>query len=73
MTYSFTIVITKEKRWYVAQALELGVASQGKTVEEAKKNLKEAVELYLEDDAVVKKQLVSQAEPLVTTMAVQYV
>ena len=73
MTYNFTIVITKEKRWYVAQALELGVASQGKTVEEAKLNLKEAVELYLEDDVAVKEQLVKQAEPMVTTMAVEYV
>lgn len=47
MTYHFTIVITKEKRWYVAQAVELGVASQGKTIEEAKVNLKEAVALYI--------------------------
>ncbi|RMD69402.1 MAG: type II toxin-antitoxin system HicB family antitoxin [Gammaproteobacteria bacterium] len=44
----FTAVITKEDHWYVAHCVELGVVSQGKTVEEAKANLKEAVELYLE-------------------------
>ena len=45
----FTAVITKEERWYVAHCIELGVVSQGKTIEEAQANLKEAVELYLED------------------------
>jgi predicted RNase H-like HicB family nuclease len=49
MTYKFTASIVKEGDWYVAHAVELGVASQGKTIEEAEKNLQEAVELYLED------------------------
>ena len=44
----FTSIITKEKRWFVARCLELGVVSQGKTVAEAQANLKEAVELYIE-------------------------
>ena len=44
----FTGVITKEKNWYVAHCIELGVVSQGKTIEEAKTNLQEAVEGYLE-------------------------
>jgi len=41
-------IISKEERWYVAHCVELGVVSQGKTIEEAKANLQEAVELYLE-------------------------
>jgi predicted RNase H-like HicB family nuclease len=41
-------VISKEEKWYVAHCVELGVVSQGKTIEEAKANLQEAVELYLE-------------------------
>jgi predicted RNase H-like HicB family nuclease len=45
----FTAIITKEEKWYVAHCIELGVVSQGKTIDEAKANLKEAVELYLED------------------------
>ena len=40
------IVIIKEKEWYIAKSLENNVASQGKTKEEALKNLKEALELY---------------------------
>jgi predicted RNase H-like HicB family nuclease len=44
----FTAVITKEENWYVGHCLELEVVSQGKTIEEAQANLKEAVELYLE-------------------------
>ncbi len=48
MTKKFTALITKEENWYVAHCVELAVVSQGKTIEEAQKNLKEAVELYLE-------------------------
>lgn len=43
----FRAVIQKEKKGYVAKALEVEVASQGKTVDEAIENLKEAVSLYL--------------------------
>ncbi len=46
-TYHFATVISKEQKWYVARCVELGVVSQGKTIEQAQKNLKEAVELYL--------------------------
>jgi len=48
MSKKFTAVITKEGKWYVAHCVELGVVSQGETIEEAQVNLKEAVELYLE-------------------------
>jgi len=43
-------IISKEKDWVVALCPELDVASEGKTEEEAMKNLKEAVELYLEGE-----------------------
>lgn len=48
MSRKLTAVITKEEKWYVAHCVELGVVSQGKTIEEAQSNLKEAVDLYLE-------------------------
>ena len=48
MVGKLTAVITKEENWYVAHCVELGVVSQGKTIEEAQGNLREAVELYLE-------------------------
>ena len=42
-------LIEKDDDLYSAICLELNVASQGVTIDEAKKNLQEAVELYLED------------------------
>lgn len=44
-----TAAVTKEKDWYVARCLEVEVTSQGKTMEEALKNLREALELYFDD------------------------
>ena len=43
-------VVRREGRLYVALCPEFDVASQGKSVEEALKNLKEALELFLEDE-----------------------
>ena len=40
------VIITEEESWVVATDVNSGVASQGKTIEEAKENLKEALELY---------------------------
>ncbi len=45
----FHSLLEKEGEIYSAICLELNVASQGKSIREAKANLKEAVELYLED------------------------
>ena len=42
-----TIIITEEKDWFVATDFATGVASQGKTSEEAKENLREALDLYM--------------------------
>jgi predicted RNase H-like HicB family nuclease len=45
---TFTAVIEREGDGYVALCPEFDVASQGNTIEEARKNLQEAVELFLE-------------------------
>ena len=42
-------IINKEEDMYIASCPEVGTASQGKTIEEALENLKEATELYLEE------------------------
>ena len=42
-------VVWKEDKLYVAKALEVEVASQGSTEKEGLENLKEALELYFED------------------------
>ena len=51
-TYKFSAVIHKEGEWYVSWCPELDVASQGETIERTIDNLKEAIELYLEDEDV---------------------
>lgn len=64
----FSSVVTKEGKWYVADCPELGVASQGKTVESALENLKEAIELYLQDeDAKIPR---TNFRPMVTLVKV---
>ena len=45
---TFTASISQDNEWFVAQCLEIDVASQGKTEDEAIKNLTEALELYFE-------------------------
>ena len=45
-------IVWKEQALYVAKLLELEIASQGKTKIEAIKNLKEALDLYLEDETI---------------------
>lgn len=62
-------VVWREERLYVALCPELDVASQGKSVEEALKNLKEALELYLEDEDV-KRPMKAEA-PIVTIVKVK--
>jgi predicted RNase H-like HicB family nuclease len=50
ITRFFTVAIQKEEEWFVAKCLENSVASQGKTMDEAIDNLKEAVSLFYEDE-----------------------
>lgn len=50
----FSAVVTKVKIAYVANCPELEVVSQVKTEEDALRNLREAVELYLEDEDIPK-------------------
>jgi predicted RNase H-like HicB family nuclease len=50
MIFKGTIKIEREEEWFVATCFENSIASQGKTIEEAMANLKEAITLYYEDD-----------------------
>lgn len=44
-------IVWKEGKLFVAKALEVEVASQGKSEKEALENLQEALELYFEDNS----------------------
>jgi len=48
MKQTFTAHIWKEDQWFIAQCLQVDVASHGRTEEEALANLQEALELYFE-------------------------
>ena len=61
-TLTLTAVIRKDGRWYVAECPEVGTVSQGKSLELALANLKEATELYLEEFPLKKI-----TRPLLTT------
>ena len=63
----FTAVVTREGKWFLARCLEVEVASRGEAVESALANLREALELKLEDEPEV---AVPQDGLLVTTVDV---
>ena len=48
MKKRFTVSVCKEEDLFVAQCLEVDVASQGKSEHEALANLREALELHFE-------------------------
>lgn len=52
-TFDFTAVVWKEKKGYVSKCPELGVATCEDTISEDMSNLKEAIELYIENAEVL--------------------
>ena len=48
MRRKFAVKVWREGNLHIAQALDIDVASQGKTHEEALENLREALELHFE-------------------------
>jgi len=67
--YKLSALITKEDDWYVARCMELEVTSQGRSFEEGRENLREAVELYIESfgaDTLPTKE----SEPIFTAIKV---
>ena len=62
MKRTFTATVWQEGDWYIAQALELDVASQGLSEEEALANLREAIELNLESPMPVPEPKIRRIE-----------
>lgn len=65
MTIKYNVIVQKEEKWYVAKCLDNNVASQGKSIEEALDNLKEALELYTQSEEAEKPK-----QMLITTLEV---
>ncbi|MEA4961237.1 type II toxin-antitoxin system HicB family antitoxin [Lutispora sp.] len=66
MSIKVTVLVQKEDNWYVAKCIDNNVASQGKTIEESLSNLKEALELYYENE----KPETMNVQTFITTMEV---
>jgi predicted RNase H-like HicB family nuclease len=68
MTFKGTVIISQEEDWYVATCLENSIASQGKSINEALDNLKEAIELYYEDEDLDKTYPIQNNQVFMTTL-----
>jgi len=51
------VIVWKEEDMFIAREVFTGVTTQGQTIEEVLKNIKEAVELYLEELPEIKEEL----------------
>ena len=71
MTKHLTALITREDSGFVALCPEVDVASQGETVEEAKKNLAEAVELFFECASEAELEQRISGESFISSLEVQ--
>ena len=67
---NFTAIIEKEDDGYVALCPELDIASQGDTVEEAKVNLHEAIELFFEHASNDEIEYRLKADIFITNMQI---
>jgi predicted RNase H-like HicB family nuclease len=67
----FTAVIERDEDWYVALCPELDIASQGRTVEEARHNLVEAIELFFETASPSEIRDRTHSEVFVTQVGVE--
>lgn len=56
-----TLAISEDSGWFVARCLEVEVTSQGESLEEARQNLVEALELYFEDESEIVVSIIRQA------------
>ena len=65
------VSITKEDNFFVSRCPELGVTSQGETLEETHANIKEAIELYIESFGI-EDLPIHTSKPLWTTVEVAY-
>jgi predicted RNase H-like HicB family nuclease len=64
-------VVWKEGEYFVAQCLNVDISSFGESKEEALKNLKEAIELYMEDTSI--DNLTEIESPEIVYSQIEYV
>ena len=70
MKKQLTAIIEREENGYVSFCPELDIASQGDTIEEARENLREALELFFETASSTEIQTRLHEEIYVTRVEV---
>lgn len=70
MEVSLPIIIAKEGKWYVASCPLLDIASQGKTEEEAKKNIRALINEYIKDPDTPKLNIKALMALSITTVPI---
>ena len=71
MEATFTAVFHKEGKWWIGWVEELpGANTQGRTIEEARENLKEAVVLVLEANREIARRDMDVSDVLRETLSV---
>ena len=71
MTYKVNVVIEKDDFGYFAYVPDLkGCHTQGESLEEVMKNIKEAIELYVETLSKKERKKISSREILTTSLEV---
>ena len=70
MTRQLTAIIEREGNGYVSLCPELDIASQGETIEQARENLREALELFFECASPAEVNMRLHAELYITQLEV---
>lgn len=70
MSKTFSAIVTEEGGGFVALNPDTDVASQGDTIDDALANLKEALELYLEETATQDKVSDAPHATFLTTVTI---
>ncbi len=64
--HTINAIIRKGEEFYVAECVEIGVVTQGKTVDETIANLREAVALHLENEDLTELRLAPNPSLIIT-------
>lgn len=68
---TFPIVIARERKWYVASCPVLDIATQGKSEQEVKRNIRALINEYLKDPDTRKPNLKNLLDISLTTISVK--
>lgn len=71
MEYKLSAVVSREDKFFVARGIEVEIASQGRTFEEALSNLREVFQLWLKHATAEELEVfVKDNSPIMTQVAV---